>query len=58
MRRSRNILLIVTGGYWVVLFILTHLPRNRLPPGPSYDKLNHFLAYLVLMIGRLIPSDN
>jgi VanZ family protein len=48
MRLSRNILLILTGAYWVVLFVLTHLPRSRLPHGPSNDKLNHFLAYLVL----------
>jgi VanZ family protein len=56
--------LIVLIGYWLALFVATHLPRNapRLPGNPP-DKLLHFAAYaglgalvatvLHLAIGRL-----
>ena len=48
MTLTRRLILLLTAGYWVVLFVLTHLPPNRIPRGPSNDKLNHFLAYMVL----------
>lgn len=44
----RRVLWVLTGLYWAVLFTLTHLPPNRLPHGPSNDKLEHFAAYMVL----------
>jgi VanZ family protein len=48
MRALRVTVYLVTGAYWIVLFILTHTPAERLPqPGVS-DKLAHFLAYAVL----------
>lgn len=34
--------------YWIVLFLGTTLPSNRLPDVPSGDKLNHFAGYAVL----------
>ena len=46
----RRVLWVVTGVYWVVLFVTTHLPPNRLPKGPSNDKLEHFVAYFVLSV--------
>ena len=48
MRFTRTVLWAITGLYWVVLFVMTHLPPRRLPHGPGSDKLHHFLAYLVL----------
>ena len=41
---------IVLLGYWVALFIATHIPLTRMPlPGQS-DKSAHFLAYAGLAI--------
>ena len=38
----------MTLSYWAVLFVLTHTPPAKMPPGPASDKLMHFMAYLVL----------
>jgi VanZ family protein len=48
MRRTRTVLWAATAFYWVVLFVLTHLPPRRMLSGPGGDKLHHFLAYFVL----------
>jgi VanZ family protein len=50
MMLARRILWLLTALYWAVLFVLTHLPRDRLIRGPSNDKLEHFAAYLVLSL--------
>lgn len=34
--------------YWIILFILTSLPSNKLPEIGLSDKIEHFGAYLVL----------
>ena len=46
----RRVLWVLTAVYWAVLFTLTHLPPNRVPHGPSNDKLQHFGAYFVLSL--------
>ena len=62
MTFTRRMLLMLTGLYWVVLFVFTHLPPARVPRAPGGDKLHHFLAYLVLafMLGatlwQLLPG--
>ncbi len=37
----------MTLAYWVLLAVLTHLPKPPGVPGPG-DKTQHFLAYFVL----------
>jgi VanZ family protein len=56
MRSARRIVLFLTALYWVVLFVVTHLPPARMLHGPGGDKLHHFLAYLVLsfMLGATL----
>jgi len=34
--------------YWLILFIATTLPAERLPSVGFSDKINHFIAYFVL----------
>ncbi len=53
--KFHRIMLIVTpwlilGGYWVFLFVLTHLPATRLPAVQvmGKDRTMHYLAYLGL----------
>jgi VanZ family protein len=36
--------------YWLVLFVATSLPVERLPSVGFSDKINHFLAYFVLAV--------
>ncbi len=36
--------------YWLILFIATSLPLQRLPSVGFNDKINHFLAYFILAI--------
>jgi len=36
--------------YWIILFILTSLPSNKVPSVGINDKLEHFGAYLVLSL--------
>ena len=36
--------------YWLILFIATSLPVERLPSIGFSDKINHFIAYFVLSI--------
>src|SRR5215207_309084 len=42
LRRS---LWTLTGLYWTLCFVLTHVQLPAGPPGPSYDKIKHYLAY-------------
>lgn len=36
--------------YWLILFIATSLPAERLPSIGFSDKINHFIAYFVLSV--------
>ena len=36
--------------YWLVLFVATTLPAERLPSIGFTDKINHFIAYFVLAV--------
>jgi len=36
--------------YWLILFVATTLPVERLPSVGFTDKVNHFIAYLVLAV--------
>jgi VanZ family protein len=36
--------------YWLVLFVATTLPAERLPSVGFSDKINHFIAYFVLAV--------
>ena len=48
MTYLRRILWALTLGYWVTLFVFTHLPPSKLPHVNVSDKLEHFLAYGLL----------
>ena len=48
MTYLRWALWVLTLGYWVTLFVFTHLPPSRLPHTNVSDKLEHFLAYGLL----------
>lgn len=45
MRKLGLILLILLIGYWLTIFVLTHIPVQKLPPSDVNDKLAHFVAY-------------
>lgn len=53
--RRRRILWGIAAGYWLVLFVMTHLPRRQAitPPSLLGDKAVHGIAYfgLGLMVG-------
>ena len=36
--------------YWIILFIATSIPAQSIPSFGVGDKVNHFLAYLILAI--------
>jgi len=36
--------------HWISIFVLTSLPSDAMPQFGLYDKLKHFIAYLVLSI--------
>ena len=36
--------------YWLILFVATTLPAQRLPSVGFTDKVNHFIAYFVLAV--------
>ena len=36
--------------YWVILFVATSIPAQSVPSFGVGDKVNHFLAYLILAI--------
>ena len=38
----------VTLAYWLTIFVLTHIPQQRVPKIGGGDKLAHLGAYLVL----------
>ncbi|TWU24030.1 VanZ like family protein [Novipirellula galeiformis] len=46
-------------GYWLLIFVLTHLPAESLKPPKVNDKLAHFLAYggLGMLMCYVTTSD-
>ena len=44
----------LTIGYWVALFVLTHLPLPKVPYAPVTDKTGHFVAYASLAIAMMV----
>lgn len=44
----RRFLWVLTAGYWALIFVLTHIPPDKLPHTHTSDKLQHFLAYMGL----------
>jgi VanZ family protein len=43
--RKARALWIVTIGYWLILFTLTHIPGEKLPHVPLSDKTEHLTGY-------------
>jgi VanZ family protein len=39
---------IVSGIYWLILFVLTHLPPDKIPKTNVSDKTEHLVAYGLL----------
>jgi VanZ family protein len=57
IRRLAWIVLIV---YWTSLFVLTHIPQDRIPPVGIGDKSAHFIGYFALAVffyGTLLLSN-
>jgi len=44
----RPLLLITTASYWCTMFIMTHLPPERMPHVRMSDKLQHLFAFMIL----------
>jgi VanZ family protein len=42
---------VLAAGYWIALFVVTHLPPERVARAPHiWDKAEHFLAYFLLAL--------
>ena len=39
---------IVTIGFWIAIFVATHIPSDRLPDVHVSDKAAHFVAFFIL----------
>ena len=50
----RRLLWIATAGYWVFLFIMTHLPPRKVPDIGVNDKIEHLGAYGLLAGGLFL----
>ena len=50
----RLIAWLLTAFYWVVIFILTHLPPQNLPRVRVSDKTAHFVSYALLSGGLFV----
>ena len=44
----------VTAAYWVIIFVLTHLPPSNLPRVRVSDKTAHFVSYALLSAGLFV----
>jgi VanZ family protein len=44
----KKMILLATAGYWLVIFVLTHVPVRSSPTVSVNDKLAHFVAYFIL----------
>ncbi len=53
-----RIAIVALSGYWLVLFICTHLPPSALPPLRVNDKLIHACAFagLAFLIAWAVPT--
>lgn len=49
-RRKVYLVYIPLAVYWLILFVATSLPAERLPSVGFNDKINHFLAYFILAV--------
>ncbi len=50
-RGKSRLALVVLSIYWVSIFILSHIPRDSVPPGWTVSgKLHHLVAYFVLTL--------
>jgi len=60
MKLLPRILWTVTIVYWISLFILMHIPQQRIPRMPVTDKTAHLVAYFVLgcLIGASMWAQN
>jgi VanZ family protein len=48
---SSRVWLLILLGYWVILFVSTHIPNQLLgPPGRISDKILHFSAFCMLAL--------
>jgi VanZ family protein len=49
---------IALAGYWLILFVLTHLPKVPVPPISNVDKYIHFSAFagLAFLLAWAIPT--
>ena len=54
MLALRIIAWLLTALYWVVIFILTHLPPSGLPRVQVSDKAAHFVGYGLLSAGLFV----
>lgn len=48
--KHRRLLLICLAVYWALIFTVTHIPARNLPDTHVSDKIEHFVAYLILTI--------
>lgn len=48
MSKLRPILAVLLAGYWLTIFVLTHIPAQQLPHSDVNDKVAHFGAYALL----------
>ncbi len=50
-RGKSRLALVVLSIYWVSIFILSHIPKDSVPPGWTVSgKLHHLAAYFVLTL--------
>lgn len=47
-RRLLPLLVFLAGGYWLAMFVLTHVPNVELPDIDYIDKIYHAAGYAVL----------
>jgi len=51
MRRDhlQKLATLVLGAYWLLMFVITHIPIPPIKAPPQSDKLVHFVGYGILM---------
>lgn len=60
MKRLSRILWAITIAYWLFIFVMTHIPQQRIPRVPVTDKTAHLVAYFVLgcLLGASMWASN
>lgn len=48
--KHRRLLTTCLAAYWALIFTVTHIPAQKLPDTHVSDKVEHFVAYLILTI--------